>query len=229
MLLLVATYGMHNGGKIELIGFAHCTGYTGFRMNWKTKHHLAKCLYIGFYRGSILLCGRHCAFCIPGIKPTIPSFLESRICAQSFVLHFVIWCGSIRVYRFVCAGCFVVSLWLYLLFCSRVGGLGVQIVEVERKECELFRLLPLCLFVCLIDNLLWLFWCRGIETETQLNLTWFVPGTNVIRSNDLSTKLTPISSTIASIILPMTVMKSNTFHGSLKKFCVEQANKFKKC
>lgn len=30
--------------------------------------------------------------------------------------------------------------------------------------------------------------------------------------------LTPISKTMASIMLPITVMKSNTFHGSLKKF-----------
>lgn len=30
---------------------------------------------------------------------------------------------------------------------------------------------------------------------------------------------TPISNTIASIMLPITVMKSNKFHASLKKFC----------
>lgn len=31
--------------------------------------------------------------------------------------------------------------------------------------------------------------------------------------------LTPNSTTIASTILPITVTKSNVFHGSLKKFC----------
>lgn len=31
---------------------------------------------------------------------------------------------------------------------------------------------------------------------------------------------TPISMTMASIILPMTVIKSNMFQGSLKKFCI---------
>lgn len=38
--------------------------------------------------------------------------------------------------------------------------------------------------------------------------------------------LTPNSIMRASIILPMTVMKSNVFHGSLKKFC-KQNTQFK--
>lgn len=43
--------------------------------------------------------------------------------------------------------------------------------------------------------------------------------TFLILKNHLFWIQTPISSTIASIMLPITVMKSNTFHASLKKFC----------